>query len=552
MHVNSQSRRHAETWPRRPAVNPLVFNLVLSAYLLAAFNAAFWSKLGTIFEGQPLHMASFGAAVWGLTFFTLSLITLPWLHRFASVLLVFVAAGAAWYQDHLGIIIDKLMIQNVMNTTYAESRQLITLPYLQHMLLTAVLPSAFLFWPRIRYPAALHLAWRMPLAVVASFLLTFALLFSDLKANASVIREHRDLMGSYQPGATIAAAVRYAKMEYGARSAETAPLGLDAAKGPHLAAADKPVLLVVFAGETARAQNFGLDGYSRETTPKLAARDLVNFPETTSCGTSTAVSLPCMFSPLAKANYSRQGFMEQENLLDVLAHAGVAPVWIDNNTGDQSIARRTGARRIEANIDAAACNSGECTDAALLGVLSETLAGLEQDTVLVMHMIGSHGPAYYLRYPQDSAPFTPDCRTAEFADCTRTEIINAYDNTIAMTDHVLDQAITMLEAQDKVLPAMLYVSDHGESLGEAGLYLHAAPGFMAPEEQTRVPFLMWLPERFQAAMGLDAGCLMALSRQPASHDNFFHTVLGLMDIGTGVRDPALDLTETCRRKEARA
>lgn len=536
---------------RRPVLSPLTINVIVTTYLMLAFNTVFWGHLTTLFAGAPFNILFFSCAVWMLTFFTLSVLTLPKVHRPFAAFLILLSAAAAWYQDHLGAVIDKLMIQNVMSTTVAESRQLITLPYLRHMALTGVLPVALLFWPRITYPKLRHMIWKVPLTMIASFLLTFGFLFINLKANVSIIREHHELMGSYQPGATIGAIARYVKMELRARNTEVAPLGMDAQKGPDLLAAEKPVLLVVFVGETARAQNFGLNGYDRNTTPELAQLDILNFSDTSSCGTSTAVSVPCMFSPFSQDGYSHQRFMGSENLLDVLSHAGVNPVWIDNNTGDQRVARRTGSRRVDVTLDPAACQDGECTDKALLETLIQEIGTIEEDTLLVLHMIGSHGPAYYMRYPEGFAPFGSDCRTAEFDYCTQAEITNAYDTTIAYTDHILASAIHALEDQDRVLPAMIYMSDHGESLGEAGLYLHAAPMFMAPDVQTKVPFLMWLPERFRSAMGLDQDCLKDLTTKPVSQDNLFHTVLGLMDITTTVRQSDLDLTAACRTERPR-
>jgi len=166
--------------------------------------------------------------------------------------------------------------------------------------------------------------------------------------------------------------------------------------------------------------------------------------------------------------------------------------------------------------------------------------------VLVLHMIGSHGPAYHLRYPPEFERFTPACKTAEFAKCTPQEIANAYDNTILFTDHILSQTIDLLAAQTRVIPAVIYASDHGESLGEDGLYLHAAPWFMAPEVQTKVPMVLWLSDAYKATFQLDAACLAAKAALPTSHDMLFHSVLGLMDIQTETRDPALDLTTDCR------
>ncbi|MCB1341892.1 MAG: phosphoethanolamine transferase [Pseudooceanicola sp.] len=537
---------------RCPEMRATVFNMIVATYIMAAFNLGFWQRLSEIFSGSPFNVALFSAAVWMLTLFTLSLFSLPGLHRPAAALLILLAAAASWYQSKLGILIDKVMIQNVMQTTVTESRALITTGYVLHMLLTGVLPALLLFVPRIRYPRFRHVLWQLPLTSATCFALTFGLLYIDLKANAAAIREHRDLMVSYQPGGTLAAMFSYAKMEMKSRDQVVQPLGTDAVKGRALGAEDKPVLLVIFAGETARAQDFGLDGYARDTTPRLRGLDIVNFTQATSCGTSTAVSLPCMFSNLTRSQYSHEAFRGSENLVDVLTHAGVDTFWWDNNTGDQHIAPRIVSRQIDPASDPAACASGECTDQVLLDVLDQTLADITEDTVLVLHMIGSHGPSYYLRYPEDQAVYAPDCRTADLVQCSAEEVVNAYDNTIRYTDHILAEAIGRLDGQDRAVAGMVYVSDHGESLGEGGLYLHAAPYFMAPDTQTRVPFVMWFSEQFRDTMGLDQDCLKAKADHPVSHDNLFHTVLGLMNIETSVRDPALDLSADCRSDVALA
>lgn len=535
---------------RRPEITPLALNLAVASWIMAVNNAGFWSAAGRLFGGAPGDLVGIGAAIWAVTFVTLSAISLPWLHRPLAALLLVVSAAASWYQQSLGVLIDREMVRNIMQTTVTESRHLITADYLLAVTLKGVLPALAIFWPRLVRRSLGGLLWRWPLGLALGFALTVGCLLTDFKAYAAVLRENKEMMGAYQPGATIAAVFRYAKEQLRDGHVAVHPLGRDAAKGPLLAAAAKPVLLVLFVGETARAQNFGLNGYARDTTPELRARGVINYPDTTACGTSTAVSVPCMFSPFAAADYSRRKFLGSENLLDVLGHAGMKVEWWDNNTGDQTVARRLGWNRVEAALAPAACAAGECTDDALLAVIDRTIRGMTEDTVLVLHMIGSHGPAYFLRYPQARARFAPDCRTAQFSACTAEEIVNAYDNSILQTDRVVAAAIDRAEAAPGILPAVLFLSDHGESLGEGGLYLHAAPRFMAPEVQTRVPFVLWLSDRFARAMAIDPACLATNATRPTSQDNLFHTVLGLLDIRTGARAPGLDLAGACRTTEA--
>ena len=533
----------------RPTVTQTTFNLIVAGFVMAALNTGFWHRMREIFGDNPVQMALFSLAIFALTVLTLEFFGPGRLQKPVAAILILLSASANYYERAFGVLIDREMVRNVLETTFTESSHLMTSGAVRTVLVTGILPAALVFLPRIRRVGRWQTLWRWPLGIMVSLAVLTGALFADFKTFSAVLRERKDLMTSYQPGATIGALARYAKQQMAADAAAVQTVAPDAAPGPLLSAAKKPVLLVFFVGETARAQNFGLDGYARQTTPELAARDVINFTDVSSCGTSTAVSLPCMFSPFAQADYSRDRFLGHENLLDVMARAGFAIRWIDNNTGDQHIATRTGWDRVETLIDPAACD-GECRDEVFLPLIEQTLAGIKQNTVLVLHMIGNHGPAYHLRYPAERAVFKPDCQTAEFADCKVEEIVNAYDNAMLETDHVLSAAIDMLSGSDKALTAMLYVSDHGESLGENGLYLHAAPLFMAPETQTKVPMVLWFDKAFGDAMQLDGDCLRAEADQPISHDNLFHSMLGLADVTTKTRTPELDLTSACRTHEA--
>jgi len=533
----------------RPVISHSLLNLLISLYILALLNRGFWRSAIDIFGDQPVQFALFSAVILALTLLTLEIFA-PWrLQKPMAALLIVMAAAASYYEQAFGVLIDREMVRNVFATTTAESRHLITVGAVRTIALTGLLPAALVFWPQVQRLGVLHQLWRWPLGVALCAAVVVGGLFADARTFSSVLRERQEMMAAYQPGATLAALVRYAKQQINSGEIVLQPIAADAVRGPFLAAADRPLLVVMFVGETARAQNFGLNGYARQTTPGLAERDVINFPDVSACGTSTAVSVPCLFSPFSQADYSRDAFLSHENLLDVLTRAGFAVRWVDNNTGDQRVATRTGWGVVDATLDSAAC-AIECTDAVFLPLIEQTLATITQDTVLVLHMIGNHGPSYYLRYAPGDAIFSPDCQSAEFARCTPEEIVNAYDNAIAQTDRVLSATIDLLAGSERALTAMLFVSDHGESLGEGGMYLHAAPMFMAPETQTQVPMVLWLDPAFQAGLGLDGACLQAAAQRPTSHDTVFHSILGLVDVTTTARDPALDLPGACRMARA--
>jgi lipid A ethanolaminephosphotransferase len=530
----------------RPVLSPLALNALVAAFLLAVHNAGMWGRSAELFGTGSWHFVLFGIAAYGLTLFVLALGSLGPLQKPWVALLILAAAAASYHADRLGVIVDREMLRNVLNTTANESRHLITPSLVGHMLLWGVLPAAAVFWVRLtpRRPLRAVLNWAV--AVPLALALGLGPLLSDLRIFGSVLRQNADLAERLHPAAPLVQAVRLTRRTLRAQAATIVPLGLDARPAGRLAAGGRPVLTVLVIGETLRAQNWGLSGYARDTTPELARRDVVNFPQVEACGTSTAVSVPCIVSPMGQDGFDPDRARGVENLLDIAAHAGFAVEWWENNAGGYGLADRVVYRQMRTADAPDACDLGECTDEVFLAPFAELLAGIDRDTLLVLHTIGSHGPAYFLRYPPEVARFAPACAHTDFARCTPDEILNAYDNTILETDRVLARLIDMLAAQDRVASSLLFVSDHGESLGEGGLYLHGYPRALAPETQTRVPMVLWLSAPVQDGLGLARDCLERRAGDLLSHDLVFHTALGLMDIATAERDPALDLTGACR------
>jgi lipid A ethanolaminephosphotransferase len=328
------------------------------------------------------------------------------------------------------------------------------------------------------------------------------------------------------------------------------PIGQDAAAGPGWAARERPRLVVLVVGETARAMSWGLNGYARQTTPELARLPgLINFADVTSCGTSTEVSLPCMFAPVGRRDYDEARIRRSESLLHVAARAGVAVQWIDNQSGCKGVCEGLPNVTLGPSTAPGLCQDGRCWDEALLLGLDERLKALASGRgtqFLVLHMLGNHGPSYYKRYPAAFERFTPACRNDDLGRCPREQIVNAYDNALLYTDHVLAALIGKLQAAPGVDTALLYVSDHGESLGEKNLFLHGVPYAIAPREQTQVPMVMWWSEGLGRSVGLNADCMRMRAQQPAAHDHLFHSLLALLDVKTSLYVPDLDLTRACR------
>ena len=298
--------------------------------------------------------------------------------------------------------------------------------------------------------------------------------------------------------------------------------------------------MILVIGEAVRADHFSLNGYSRLTNPLLQKEDVISFANMYSSGTATAFSVPCMFSIYPREECSEQKAGASENLLDVLQHAGVHVLWRDNNSDSKGVAARVAYEDFKAT-DRNPAVEGEPRDVGMLAGLQAYIDQQKTGSIfIVLHQMGNHGPAYYKRYPSAFEKFKPVARTNELGSSSPQEIINAYDNALLCTDDFLARVIQLLQKNSgRFRSAMIYSSDHGESLGENGLYLHGMPYRFAPEEQKRVATLFW----FSKGLESEAARFRKARDLPLSHSVLFHTVLGLLGVQTKVYDPGLDIAK---------
>jgi lipid A ethanolaminephosphotransferase len=533
-------------WAGRPRIGSVTLAIVTAFYVLFVLNQSFWGKSFEYLSGQNLALACLMVGLSGGYIALFVTVSVKYLIKPMLITFILASAGTAWFMDQFGVIIDLEMIRNAAETSAPEASHLLTTGLALHMLAYGLIPSALIAWVRVEHrnfprKFAYNMAVIIPsLALLAGAGLAQAGIF------AFATRQHRDWFDSLNPIFPMVSAGRYLAGSAEERDIVAQPIGTDAkVRDAATATNRKPRVTIVMVGETARADSFQLGGYARPTNPELLKRDILYFTDTSSCGTATAVSVPCMFSGLGRGSYSHGKGLARENLTDVLVHAGIRTEWWDNNTGSKGMAARIPYKELYRSNDPRFCENGECKDAILLDQLDNWLNSVTQDSVLVLHQLGSHGPAYYARYPDEFRRFQPDCRSSEFSKCHRDEIVNAYDNSIAYTDHILATTIDMLKAhEDRLAPSMIYMSDHGESLGEKGLFLHGAPWVVAPAQQTHIPFVLWLGD--EAKRRTNPACWAKQVSEPHSHDNLFHTVLGMMDVDTSVRNPALDLMAVCQ------
>lgn len=535
----------------RPVVTPTVLLLLVVAYVAITQNRSF---VHALMQSLP---QPFGALEWrvfasaivallGLLTLALAPFAFPRSFKPAAIVFLLAAAIASYFMDAFGVVIDRSMMQNALNTDRHEAADLMHWAFLSHVAVQGVLPAWLVGRMHIRYGRPRSEVGRRA-ALVAGVLVALAAIIA-LQFNALALwgREHRDVRLYVNPTYPLYAGSQLLReLLPAAHAAPLNPVALDARR---LAAAQqRPLQVVLVVGETARADHFQLNGYARPTTPQLAGIDgVIDFPSVSSCGTATAESVPCMFSRLGRAQYSHARARGQENLLDVLERAGVDVDWRDNNSGCQGVCARTGTTRLDDAVDPVLCSNGECLDDILLRDLGRGRPAVGAARLLVLHQKGSHGPAYFKRYPTSARVFVPDCHDENVQRCTQQEIVNAYDNTIAYTDHFLAGLIRELERDDAVDSVVLYVSDHGESLGEHGIYLHGLPYRLAPDAQTHVPMLAWFSDGARRTLGLDLACVRAARAHDYSHDNLFPTVLGLLGVVTADYDRERDIFAACR------
>lgn len=534
-----------------PCPSDVAFVTGVSLLWLLLYNARFWQLTLQAMWHPGVSSVVFMVTLFALTLSLQAILLLMWPSRVvmraaASVLFV-IAAFGSYFCNEYGVIMNKEMMRNVIQTDAAEASALLNPELWLHVALFGLLPAA-LVW-RVRLP---HIPYKgqlrqRALAILGALAISVVSLFASSANYATFFREHKPVRFTLSPSAEV---ISMAGLLADTQGKSNAPL-ID--PGGHVertaAAAPKPLVLFLVIGETARAANYQLGGYARETNPELSRiAGLTYFRNTSSCGTSTAISVPCLFSHLPRSDFKVDEAGRYTNLLDSLTKAGFEMEWRDNNSGCKGVCARVASIDYSNSKDPQACTDSNCVDDVMLSDLPARLEKITHDTVILFHLKGSHGPAYFERYPASFEKFQPACRSNQLQHCTAQEITNAYDNSLLYTDHVLARQIAMLQSSAARLDGLLiYVSDHGESLGENGIYLHGMPYAFAPAVQKEVPMLVWASESYARRAHLNTDCLRTEAALPVSHDFFYHTVLGAAEVRDQVYDRRLDLISGCRR-----
>ena len=524
--------------------------VALAIYCSVFLNGALWDGLLETQRGlwPTERWTFFWVTTIGITAFQVAFLSLFVWGRFAKVavaVFALIAVVTHYFSNQYKVMFDTSMIRNALATNFQESSELITFKAIGLVLLYA-LPVALALWfyrvPNISFGRQVSVKL---MTVVVALSVSVVAAGTQYKSLSSAIRNHGEIRHLVLPTSPVLALVRTVGAESAQANVKKEPLDVAPQRSTQLT--KKPLLTVVVVGETVRAQNWGLSGSEHQTTPQLAQiskQELFNFPYAKSCGTNTETSVPCMFSGIGRSNYNEKWIKQHESVLALIQRAGVDVAWIDNQSGCKGAC--DGTKSMSASVLVQQNKSADDNlDEILIKGLAANVSKAAKDQVVVLHMLGNHGPAYYKRYPQDRAHFTPTCQDNNLTNCSREAIVNTYDNAIRYTDDVLAKLIQQLnQIQDRAV-SLVYVSDHGESLGEKGLFLHGVPYALAPEEQTRVPFFFWFPERTQKMLGLNAQCLARKASRPTEHDLLAHSLLGLYEISSPVYKRQWDFIQDC-------
>jgi len=517
--------------------------LLTSLFLLLFDNYTFFVNLVKVY---PLH-SNFGfvaSTVVVLFFFTtllLGLVSTRWSIKPVIITLLLISSLTNYFMNTFHVVIDDNMIRNAMQTNMHESMDLLTLKQVGYFVFLGLLPSYFVY----KIPLEKSSFKRAFLSRIKLLIISIVIIGATIalfgRSYASFAREHKPLRFTVNPIYWIYSTGKYIHKTFNSGPIVVKPIGLDAkiVKNPD---DNRSKLVIVVVGEAARADHFSLNGYKRDTNPLLSQDDIIDLPHVSSCGTSTAESVPCMFSIYTHRNHSYKKEISTQNVLDVLKHTkDVAILWRDNNSDSKGVALRVPYEDYKTPKNNTICTEGECRDIGMLVGLDKFVAkNRGKNILIVLHQMGNHGPAYYKRYTKDFEKFKPACHTNQLQECTQQEIINAYDNAILYTDNFLDKVIGFLKKEDKNYDtAMIYMADHGESLGENGVYLHGLPYFMAPSAQTHIGAVMWFGPHMQKLPVVQN--LKKNATKDYSQDNLFHTLLGIFNVQTKVYNKKLDM-----------
>jgi lipid A ethanolaminephosphotransferase len=507
------------------------FILLTSLFITFAYNLKFLKILYEKIGFSSFSSIYFFFAIIIAIIAAISILLLIFGHKYVlkplAIFLIILSSILSFYNQQFGVTIDEHMIINVLETDVKEAMDLMSVGLFIYFFFLGIIPSIIICFIEIEYGSFKKDFLVRSFSITAAFLIVAVIIFTNFKYVSFITRQNNTLNQHITPLYTLNHAYRLSKLHLQGES-EFTKLGEDA----KLIKNNIKTIGIMVVGETARSDRFSLNGYQKETNSYLKNKGVFSFKNTISCGTATAYSVPCMFFLNGEENYTQSKAKNQSNVLDVLSFAGVKTIWVNNNSSCKNV-----CKRIE-TLDIIKGSGGEdkntILDEKLLDITSQILKNNKEDVLIVLHTMGSHGPRYYKRFPEKFAKFKPFCNNDTPQNCSKDELNNAYDNTIVYTDYFLSKLIDILKEKKEYNTFMFYASDHGESLGENGIYLHGLPKKIAPKEQTDFAMVLWLSDQMIKNQNINSSKIKNMSNKQLNHDYLPHTLLNLFKVQSSV------------------
>lgn len=525
-------------------------SLMISLFFVLLANKNFWNALlasqSKSFLSLTLLILSTVVGLMSIQWVVFLIIFNRWTIKPLGTVLFVLTSFAVYFMNQYGVFLDKEMLRNLIQTDFKEALDLLDWRMFSYLLLMGILPSVLLMRVEIHLISLKIAIFRRFVFIFLAVIVSLGSLWIISPTMIPLMRKHNKMRYLITPQNYLISLARVLSFRVSTLQKSRTIIGGDA----HSISDPKknPIAFVLIVGETVRSANWGLSDYDRQTTPNLSKYDVINFKNFTSCGTDTATSLPCMFSTYGRYSYNEDQIRGSDSFLHIFARSNISILWRDNQSGSKGVADNLPSENLEQFDNPSLITpSGHRYDEVLLTMLSEKVLEHKDHVLIVLHMLGNHGPAYFQRYPLSFRKWKPTCDSTRINDCSHESLINTYDNAILYTDYVVSKAIDLLKDIKGYDVGLIYVSDHGESLGERGLYLHGFPYAIAPKEQTSVPFVLWLSQSLKQRSGLTQECLLNEANRHASHDNLSHTLIGLFEVETKAYNQSLDILSSCRK-----
>lgn len=503
-------------------ISLFAFSCVVSIGTLLLYNIPFFRYVADNTNedagGKMLLLASLLVIMLVLNFMMTYLVmfVLRAVGRGLLAVLSVINATAVYFIYTYNVIIDATTIENVFNTRYSEASGFFSWPLWLFILACGVVPALFcLLQPVVRGKAR-----RLGLVCGGSLAVVLAVGALNIGQTLWISQHDTELGGLLQPWSYLVNTGRVMSFSQDEQAVEI--------KLPDGKITDREKTVVVLViGESARKANFQLYGYARDTNPLLSKRAGLKVYQATSCATYTTAGTKAILEPQDSGDL-------YELLPNYAYRTGVDVSWRTSNWGEPPIH----VPEYLTNEELGEQYPGENVyyDAILQKGLRQRIESSQKDKVLiVLHTSTSHGPKYANKYPKEFEVYRPVAQNVEEGEKNVGRLVNAYDNTIRYTDYLLDSLITTLRSMSEWHSAMIFISDHGESLGENKMFMHGLPMKLAPKVQYEIPFLVWVSEGFR-----DYKPEQDLPAVLEQH-YIFHSVLNLLSIQSPAYNAAYDI-----------